>query len=48
MLMLVYQLICVLLVVLIAAVVLRSRSPAEQITGAVVIIPLLLRIFLVK
>jgi ABC-type molybdate transport system permease subunit len=44
----VYQLICVLLVLLIAAVMLRSRSTAEQLTGAVVIVPLLLRIFLVK
>jgi len=44
----VYQGICVLIAVLIAAVVLRARSFAEQVTGALVLIPLLLRIFLVK
>jgi hypothetical protein len=44
----VYQGVCVLVAVLVAAVVLRSRSLGEQVTGALVLIPLLLRIFLVK
>ena len=44
----VYQLICVLVVVLVSAVVLRSRSLGEQVTGALVLVPLLLRVFLVK
>jgi hypothetical protein len=37
-----------LLVILIAAVVLRSSSRTEQVTGALVLVPLLLRLFLVK
>jgi len=44
----VYQGICVLVAVLVAAIVLRSRSLGEQVTGALVLVPLLLRIFLVK
>ena len=44
----IYQGICVLVAVLVAAVVLRSRSLGEQVTGTLVLIPLLLRIFLVK
>lgn len=47
-LLLVYRAICGLLVALIGAAVLRSRSLALQVTGAIVIVPLLLRIFLVK
>jgi len=47
-LLLAYRAICILLVALIAAAVLRSRSLALQATGAIVIVPLLLRIFLVK
>ncbi len=45
---LVYRAICALLIVLTALVVLRSRSLGEQVTGAIVIVPLLLRLFLVK
>jgi hypothetical protein len=37
-----------LLVSLVAAVVMRSASRAEQVTGALVLVPLLLRLFLVK
>ena len=47
-LLLVYRAICALIAVLIGAVVLRSRSLGLQVTGAIVIVPLLLRIFLVK
>jgi hypothetical protein len=47
-LLLVYRAICALIVMLIGAVVLRSRSLGLQVTGAMVIVPLLLRIFLVK
>jgi hypothetical protein len=44
----VYRLIVVLLVVLVSMVVLRSRSAGQQATGALVLVPLLLRLFLVK
>ncbi len=44
----VYQGICVLLAVLIAAVTLRERSLGRQVTGGVVLVLLLLRIFLIK
>jgi hypothetical protein len=37
-----------LLVLLVAAVVLRSGSRAERVTGALVLVPLLLRLLLVK
>ena len=43
-----YQLIVLLLVALVAAVVLRSRAFAQQATGALVLVILLLRLFLVK
>jgi hypothetical protein len=45
---LVYQAIVLLLVALIALVVLRSRSFPLQATGALVLVVLLLRLFLVK
>jgi ABC-type molybdate transport system permease subunit len=44
----VYQGVCVLVAVLIGAVMLRSRSLGEQVTGTLVLVPLLLRIFLAK
>ncbi len=44
----IYQGICALVVVLMAAVVLRSRNLGLQVTGALVLVPLLLRLFLVK
>ncbi len=44
----VYQAICALVIVLTAAAVLRSRSLGVQVTGAMVIVPLLLRLFMVK
>lgn len=44
----VYQLICLLVAALVSAVVLRSRSFGEQVTGVLVLVPLLLRVFLVK
>lgn len=43
-----YQIIIGLLVVLVAVDVLRSRSLGRQATGALVLVPLLLRLFLVK
>lgn len=48
MLLTIYQGICALLAVLIAIAILRSRSLGQQVTGALVLMPLLLRIFLVK
>jgi hypothetical protein len=45
---LVYQGICALVAFLVAVAVLRGRSLGEQVTGAVVLVPLLLRVFLVK
>jgi hypothetical protein len=44
----VYQAICLLIAGLVVAAVLKSRSLGEQVTGALVHIPLLLRLFLVK
>jgi hypothetical protein len=44
----VYQGICVLLAILIAAVTLRERNLSRQITGGLVLILLLLRMFLIK
>jgi hypothetical protein len=44
----IYQGICALVAVLVAAVTLRSRELGLQVTGALVIVPLLLRLFLVK
>ncbi len=44
----VYQAICALVAVLVAVVVLRARTLGEQVTGAMVLVPLLLRIFLIK
>jgi hypothetical protein len=44
----VYQAICALIAVLVAIAVLRARTLGEQVTGAMVLVPLLLRIFLVK
>ncbi len=44
----VYQAICVLIAGLIVTLVWRSKDPGEQVTGAIVLVPLLLRIFLVK
>ncbi len=43
-----YQLIVLLLAALIAIVVLRARSLGLQATGALVLVVLLLRLFLVK
>jgi len=43
-----YQAICVWLALLIAAVTVRERNLGRQITGGVVLILLLLRIFLIK
>ena len=43
-----YQLIVLLLVALIGTVVMRSRSFAQQSTGALVLVVLVLRLFLVK
>jgi len=48
MLLTVYQGICVLLAVLVAVAVVRARTLGEQVTGAMVLVPLLLRIFLIK
>lgn len=45
---LIYRAICALVIVLASVVVLRSRSLGLQATGAMVIVPLLLRLFLVK
>ena len=47
-LLLIYRGICGLVAVLVALVVLRRRSLALQLTGAAVLVPLLLRVFLVK
>ena len=45
---LIYRLICVFLAALVVAAILRRRTLGEQVTGALVLVPLLLRIFLVK
>jgi hypothetical protein len=47
-LLVIYQGICALLAVLVGVVVVRSRNLGLQVTGAAVLIPLLLRLFLVK
>ena len=44
----VYQAICALIAVLVIVAVLRARTLGEQVTGALVLVPLLLRVFLVK
>ncbi len=44
----VYQGITALVAVLVVAAMLRSRRLAEQVTAGLVLVPLLLRIFLVK
>lgn len=44
----VYQAICALVAVLVATTVLRARTLGEQVTAAMVLVPLLLRILLVK
>jgi hypothetical protein len=46
--MLIYRLICLGLAVLVVAAILRRRSLGEQVTAGMVLIPLLLRLFLVK
>jgi hypothetical protein len=43
-----YRLICLGLAVLVAAAILRRRSFGEQVTAGMVLVPLLLRLFLVK
>jgi hypothetical protein len=44
----IYQLITALMAVLVATVTLRERNLGRQITGGVVLVMLLLRIFLIK
>ena len=44
----VYQAICALIAVLVIVAILRARTLGEQVTGALVLVPLLLRLFLVK
>ena len=44
----IYQLITLLVAVLVMAVMLRERSLSRQITGAAVLVLLLLRVFLIK
>ena len=44
----VYQAICALLAIVVAVVTVRSRRLAVQAVGAIVLVPLLLRLFLVK
>ena len=44
----VYQLITLLIAVLVIAVLLRERNLSRQVTGGVVLVLLLLRIFLIK
>ncbi|MEI6197432.1 MAG: hypothetical protein WCS42_24215 [Verrucomicrobiota bacterium] len=44
----VYQLITLLMAVLVAIVTLRERNLGRQITGGVVLVMLILRIFLIK
>ena len=43
-----YRLICLGLAVLVAAAILRRRTFGEQVTAGMVLVPLLLRLFLVK
>jgi hypothetical protein len=47
-LLLTYRGICALVAILVACVVVRRRSLGLQVTGALVMVPLLLRLFLVK
>jgi len=44
----IYQLMTVFIAVLVIAVMLRERNLSRQITGGVVLVLLLLRIFLIK
>jgi hypothetical protein len=44
----IYQLITLLVAVLVVAAILRERSLSRQITGGVVLVLLLLRLFLIK
>ncbi|MBE3111805.1 MAG: hypothetical protein IMZ46_15090 [Acidobacteria bacterium] len=44
----IYQGICALIAVLVVISVLRARTLGEQVTGALVLVPLLLRVFLIK
>lgn len=44
----IYQAITALIAVLVATVMLRERHVSRQITGAIVLVLLLLRIFLIK
>ena len=44
----VYQAICALIAVLVAISILRARTLGEQATGALVLVPLLLRLLLIK
>lgn len=48
MLFVLYQVLVALVALLVAGVILRARSRAQQATGALVLVPLLLRLFLVK
>lgn len=48
MLLIVYQGICALVATLVAIAVLRGRTPGQQVTGAMVFVPLLLRVLLIK
>ena len=43
-----YRLICLGLAVLVGSAILRRRSLGEQVTAGMVLVPLLLRLFLVK
>lgn len=45
---LVYQGICAFIAVLVIVAILRARTAGARMTGALVLVPLLLRIFLVK
>jgi hypothetical protein len=44
----VYQAICAFVAGLVVISVVRARTLGEQVTGAMVLVPLLLRLFLVK
>ena len=44
----IYQLITALIAVLVMAVMVRERNLSRQITGAIVLVLLLLRVFLIK
>jgi len=45
---LVYQGICAFIAILVIAAILRARTSGARMTGAMVLVPLLLRVFLVK